>query len=172
MAIPVVILVTYRDKGLPQLPKPGDFIERKKRWAPDKPVNTFRLPRSETEADVITKKKKRRKERKKGKKREKYGIVEYMRMEKKTKTKKKKQDISSFMTVYTSYFRIHTTLKLRKARQSKKRLVQVFFLSSSSSFFFIFIFFLSSSFFFYFFSLFFFLFSFLFFSLPLSCKIK
>ena len=26
----LVILVTYRDKGLPQLPKPGDFIERKR----------------------------------------------------------------------------------------------------------------------------------------------
>ena len=58
----LVILVTYRDKGLPQLPKPSDFIERKKRWAPDEPVNTFRLPRSETKADAITKKKKRGKE--------------------------------------------------------------------------------------------------------------
>ena len=25
----LVILVTYRGKGLPQLPKPGDFMERK-----------------------------------------------------------------------------------------------------------------------------------------------
>ena len=58
----LVILVTYRDKGLPQLPKPGDFMKMKKRWAPDEPVNAFRLPRSETEADAITKKKKRRKE--------------------------------------------------------------------------------------------------------------
>ena len=60
----LVILVTYRDKGLPQLPKPGDFMEWKKRWAPDEPVNAFRLPRSETEADAITKKKKRRRKRK------------------------------------------------------------------------------------------------------------
>ena len=34
----------------------------KKRWVPDKPVNAFRLPRSETKADAITKKKQRRKE--------------------------------------------------------------------------------------------------------------
>ena len=62
MAIPVVILVTYRGQKLPQLIQPGDFMEMKKRWAPDEPVNAFRLPRSETKADAITKKKKREKE--------------------------------------------------------------------------------------------------------------
>ena len=60
----LVILVTYRDEGLPQLPKPSDFMKMKKRWAPDEPVNAFRLPRSETKADAITKKKKRRREMK------------------------------------------------------------------------------------------------------------
>ena len=62
MPCALVILVTYRGEGLPQLPKPGDFIEKKERWVLDEPVNAFRLPRSETEADAITKKKKRRKE--------------------------------------------------------------------------------------------------------------
>ena len=55
LAIPVVILVTYRGQKLPQLIQPGDFMEMKKRWALDEPVNAFRLPRSETEADAITK---------------------------------------------------------------------------------------------------------------------
>ena len=51
----LVILVTYRGQKLPQLIQPGDFMEMKKRWALDEPVNAFRLPRSETEADAITK---------------------------------------------------------------------------------------------------------------------
>ena len=38
MAIPMVILVTYRGQKLPQLIQPGDFMEKKKRWAPDKPA--------------------------------------------------------------------------------------------------------------------------------------